>query len=179
MGFHELDGTLSERPARMTREEVLERLRTQRAEFDARVSAIPEHALEVPAPGCEHSPKQIVAHVSAYEHLIVERLRAARLSEETHFDRDHAGWEEFNRRIWVEARDLDADVVLARSARDFLTLLEEVSALSNDELSQLSGVSAAVDPAWLQGRSLAELIGVDGFEHYGMHFAQLEAAASV
>ena len=162
----------------MTRKEVLERLRTQRAEFDARVSAIPDSALEVPVPGCVHSPKQIIAHVSAYEHLIVERLRAARLAEETHFDRDHVGWQAFNERVWAEAMLLDIEIVLVRSARDFLTLLEEVSALTDAELSQLRGVAAAVDPEWLHGRSLAELIGIDGFEHYRMHFAQLEAAAA-
>ncbi|MDR3687278.1 MAG: ClbS/DfsB family four-helix bundle protein [Coriobacteriia bacterium] len=161
----------------MTRDEVLERLKAQRAEFDARVHAIPGDSLDEPVPGSLHSPKQIVAHVNAYERLIVDRLRAARLGEKTAFDRDRVGWEAFNDRIWAESAEQPAEVVLSRSARDFLELLEEVAILGNAELSETRGVTAAIDPAWLQGRSLSEVIGVDGFEHYSAHFAQLEAAA--
>ena len=161
----------------MTRDEVLGKLKKHRAEFDARVGAIPSSALDVPVPGSAHSPKQIIAHVSAYERLIVDRLRAARLGEHTEFDRDRVGWESFNDRIWAESASMPADVVLARSARDFLSLLEEVGSLTDAELSEPRGITAAIDPAWLQDRTLSEVIGVDGFEHYPMHFAQLEAAA--
>jgi len=162
----------------VTRDEVLHRLKTARAGFDERVHAIPEAALDRPVPGGTHSPKQIVAHVSAYERLIVERLRAARLGEETVFDRDRVGWEAFNERVWAESAEKPADAVLAQSARDFLALVEEIGMLGNAELAQLTGIALGIDPAWLQGRSLAEVIGVDGFEHYPMHYAQLESAAA-
>jgi hypothetical protein len=162
----------------MTRDEVLTRLRAQRSEFDARVDAIPAEALDAPIPGTTHTPKQIVAHVNAYDRLIVERLRAARLGEMTEFDRDRTGWEAFNDRIWAEAVAVEVDIVLSRSARDFLSLLEEIASLANAELQTLVGVAAGLDPAWLQGRPLWEAIAIDGFEHYPMHFAQLDAAAS-
>lgn len=160
----------------MNREEVLAKLREQRAEFDARFHAIPSEAMDMPIHGAAHSPKQILAHVSAYERLIVERLRAARLGETTEFDRDRIGWEAFNDRVWEEALEVPADVVLSRSAADFLALLEEVAGLSDGELVDRRGITAAADPSWLQGRPLWEAIGVDGFDHYPMHFAQLEAA---
>jgi hypothetical protein len=162
----------------MTRDEVLAKLKIHRAEFDARIAAIPAQAMDVPCPGATHSPKQIVAHVSAYERLMVERLRAARLGEMTEFDRDRIGWEAFNDRIWAEAEPISVAVVLANSARDFLALLEEVAGLKNEELLVPQGVSAGVDPAWLQGRPLWEVIAIDGFEHYPMHFAQLDAGAA-
>jgi hypothetical protein len=161
----------------MTRDEVLTRLKVRRAEFDARVQAIPSDSLDAPIPGGLHSPKQIVAHVSAYEQLVVERLRAARLSEQTAFDRDRVGWEAFNARIWLEAEQLAADVVLTRSSRYFLSLLEEINTLADLELVELRGTAAGIDPAWLQGKNLAEGIGMDCFDHYPAHFAQLEAAA--
>ena len=162
----------------MTRDEVLAKLREQRAEFDGRLQAIPRRALDRPISGATHSPKQILAHVSAYERLIVERLQAARLGETTEFDRDRAGWEAFNDRVWAETAGLPVEVVLARSATDFLALLEEVAGLADAELVEERGVTAAVDPAWLQGRALWEAIAVDGFDHYPMHFAQLEAATT-
>ena len=160
----------------MTRDEVMKRLRTRRAAFDLRVAAIRPSALDRPAPGCPHSPKQIIAHVTAYEQLMVDRLQLGRLREETAFDRDRVGWEAFNERIWSESALLDAEIVLERSAITFLRLLEEIAILTEEELNQLTGVAAAVDPAWLGGRALWELIGIDGFDHYPMHFAQLEAA---
>ena len=162
----------------MTRDEVTERLKTERAAFDLRVAAIPSSALDRPAPGCSHSSKQIVAHVTAYEQLIVDRLQLGRLGEETAFDRDRIGWEAFNQRTWAECALPDAEIVLERSAITFLRLLEEVAILTDEELNEVTGVSAALDPMWLGGRALWELIGIDGFEHYPMHFAQLEAAAA-
>ena len=161
----------------MTREKVLSRLRASRAAFDERVAAIASDALDIPPAGYEHSPKQIVAHVSAYEELIVLRLEAAREGRTTAFDRDREGWETFNDRVWRQSRDEDAGNVLQRSAETFDRLLVEVGSLSDQELNDPVGVAARIDPAWLDGRALWELVGVDGFEHYPMHFELLERAA--
>jgi DinB superfamily len=161
----------------MTRDEVLEQLRKRRAEFDALVDAISAEAFDRPVPGGVHSPKEIVAHVSSYEQLILDRLRAARLGESTDFDRDRLGWQVFNDRVWAEAADQDSDVVLAGSAWVFLAMMEELASLADSEFGALSRVSEALDEGWLEGRTLWEAVGADTFEHYPMHFAQLEAAA--
>ena len=50
--------------------------------------------------------------------------------------------------------------------------------LTDEELSQNVGVTTRIDQGWLQGRTLAETIGIDGFEHYPMHYAGLAAAAA-
>lgn len=94
---------MSEQGGDMTRNELLDQLKRERAEFDKLVEAIPRDAMDMPVPDGVHSPKQIVAHVSAYEQLIVERLRAARLGQTTDLDRDRVGWEAFNERIWAES----------------------------------------------------------------------------
>lgn len=161
----------------MTRDEVLHLLRSTRAEFDARVHAIPLASLEAVPAGFRHSPKDVIAHVSAYERLVVERLQAARRGEQTAFDRDRDGWEEFNARVWREAAELHSQTVLAESSRVFAELLDEVSQLTDEELTSVAGVTASIDPAWLDGHALWELIGLDCFEHYPMHFDALEAAA--
>jgi hypothetical protein len=161
----------------MTRDEVLERLRVEKTAFDLLVAAIPNARCDVVVPGQTHSPKEIVFHVVAYEELIVERLRAAREGNATAFDRDRVSWEAFNDRIWAEARKVRIDETLERSAAVFADLLHEVERLSDEELNEPVDVTASIDPAWLQGRSLAEVIGVDAFEHYEMHFKSLEEAA--
>jgi len=162
----------------MTRDEILRRLRAERATFDGLVAHVPRNRLEVPPPGQAHSPKEIVAHVTAYEELIVERLRAARTQQTTEFDRDREGWERFNERTWQEVKPLDAEQVLERASAVFDDLVYEIGLLGDDELNQVVGVTVYIDQAWLNGRTLADLIGIDGFEHYPMHQAALEAAAA-
>ena len=161
----------------MTREEVLDRLRTDRAGFDARVAAIPSVAFERPVPGGTHTPKQIVWHVVAYDRLVVDRLRAARDGETTAFERDRVGWEAFNERTWAEGNALGPETVRAAAVNVFAELLAEVRRLTDQELAGPVGISASIDPAWLDGRALWELIGIDGFDHYRMHFGALDAAA--
>ena len=160
----------------MTCDEVLARLRETRAEFDRLVAAIPAERLTVPVPGGAHSPKDLVFHVTAYEDLIVQRLRCARTGELTEFDRDRDSYEAFNARIWAEAATTTVPSTRAQAARTFLNLLEEIGHLSDEELNGNAGITKGIDHAWLQDRTLAETIGVDGFEHYPMHYAGLAAA---
>lgn len=162
----------------MTRDEVLERLQHARGLFDRRVRAIPPERFDIPVPGGTHTPKQIVAHVTAYEALIVGRLRAARLGETTLYDRDRTGWEIFNARKWTESEGADAATVLADSNRTFTELIHEIVLLHDDELNTNAGITAHIDSSWLGGRTLAQMIAIDGFEHYPKHYVQLERGAS-
>lgn len=161
----------------MTRDEVLARLGEARGAFDERVRAIPEGRLESAPAGHAHSPRAVVAHMAAYEDLVVRRLRAARAAEVTEFVRDRESWELFNEQVWEHADDLSAADTIAKAHATFSDLMRELSVLTDEEFEGVAGVTAAIDPAWLQGRTLAEVIGVDCFEHYPMHFALLEAAA--
>lgn len=160
----------------MTREEVLARLVTERAVFDAKVASVGQEAFDQVPAGRTHSPKDIVAHVTAYERLMVERLRAARRGEMTALKRDRDGWEAFNELVWVEARVADGTEVIEDSHEVFGDLLVEVRALTDEELAGGAGIAAALDPAWLDGRALWEMIGIDGFDHYPMHHDALDAA---
>lgn len=161
----------------MKRDQVIAELRAARAIFDEKVAAVPPEALDAPIPGSAHSVKDIVAHVSAYDDLIVQRLVAARHGATTAFDRDHAGWEAFNERMWREAAGLKTDAVLRRAADVFSALLHEVGQLSDEELRAAVGSTAALDPAWLDGESPWQLIKTDAFGHYPMHYDALDAAA--
>ena len=161
----------------MTHDEAIARLVADRAVFDAKVGAIPPERLSDVPSGHDHSPRDIVFHITAYEELIVERLRSAREGETTAFDRDRDGWEVFNNRIWVEAAEADPADVLERSRVVFGDLLQEVRKLSDAELVEVTGITEYIDPAWLDGQTLAELIALDGFDHYRMHCATLETAA--
>jgi hypothetical protein len=159
----------------MTRDEVLARLLEERAVFDAKVAAVPLDALELPVPGSTHSVKDIVAHMTAYEQLIVERLVAARHGAVTAFERDRTGWEVFNDRTWREAVGKKPKAVLDHSAEVFAALCREVGALSEAELAAPTGATAALDPAWLDGSAPWRMIEIDAFGHYPMHYPALDA----
>ena len=163
----------------MTRDEVVERLKASRETFDSKVEAVPYEALCVPAPGSAHSVKDIVAHVAAYDELIVARLRASRDGETTAFDRDREGWEAFNRRTWGEAAEVPLDDVLHRAIDVFASMVHEVGRLSDDELNACAGSTASLDPAWLEGHAPWELIATDTYDHYPMHHGALESAAGL
>jgi len=161
----------------MKRDQVIAELRAARAVFDEKVSAVPREALELPVPGSAHSVKDIVAHVTAYDDLIVQRLVAARHGATTAFDRDRDGWEAFNERTWREAASLKPGAVLRRAADVFAALVHEVGQLSDEELNAAVGSTAALDPAWLKGEPPWQLIETDAFGHYPMHYDALDAAA--
>ncbi len=160
----------------MKREEIVARLLGARGAFDARVALLPNDRFDVAPPGRDHSPKEIVAHVNAYERLITDRLRAARSGETTAFDRDRVGWEEFNERVWAEVRDRDPSDVREASATVFAELIAEIELLTDAELESPVGITARIDPAWLKDRTLTELIEIDALDHYPMHFGVLDAA---
>jgi len=75
----------------MTRGEVLARLKVSRAVFDGKLAAVRLESLDAVPPGATHSVKDIVAHVTAYDDLIVLRLISARHGSTTAFDRDRDG----------------------------------------------------------------------------------------
>jgi hypothetical protein len=162
----------------MTRDEVLARLVAERSLFDAKVAAVPPGSLDKPMPGSTHSAKDVVSHVTAYEELIVERLVAARHGAKTSFERDRAGWETYNERTWSEASSSRARAVLRHSEEVFANLLRQVGSLSDEELNAPMGATASLDPAWLESRPPWQLIAIDAFEHYRMHFEALDAAAA-
>ena len=161
----------------MTTDDLISRLHTERGVFDAKVMDVPRCALDLPTPGGAHSAKEIVAHVTAYEDLIVKRLQAARHGETTAFDRDRAGWKEFNDRIWPEAGPMEIDAVFSRSAEVFSALVDEVGTLTDEELNGRSGLTVWIDPEWLGDRTLGKMIEIDAIEHYPMHYKALMAAA--
>lgn len=41
-----------------------------------------------------------------------------------------------------------------------------------------AGIVKNIDEEWLAGRSLAEMIAIDAYDHYPMHIEALEQAAS-
>lgn len=162
----------------MTRDEILDRLRGERALFDAKVALVRPEAFDIPPAGFEHSPREVIAHVTAYEALIVDRIAAARRGETTAFSRDRAGWEAFNAETWSAVRSIPAAEVMHQAGEVFSALMETVEGLTDADLVGETDLTRHLDPEWLLNRSLAEMIEIDGFGHYPDHHGVLDEAAS-
>jgi hypothetical protein len=161
----------------MTRDELVATLKHSRAIFDEKLEAVPVDDLTAPVPGSTHSVKDIVAHVTAYDDLIVQRLISARHGSTTALSRDRDGWEAFNEQVWEDAAKMKPKAVLRRATDVFAALIHEVEQLSDEEVNARVGSTAALDPAWLEGNAPWQAIGIDAFDHYPMHYAALDAAA--
>jgi hypothetical protein len=163
----------------MNRDQVFDKLRSARAVFDAKVASVPIERLDSAIPGHVHTVGEIVWHVAAYDELMVSRLRAAHEGATTEFDRDRVGWEQFNERVWAEAAEKSGAEAVEHARAVFDDLVGEIGQLNEAELNQPVGVVEHLDPAWLEGHALWELIAIDGFDHYAMHYEQLDEAARV
>lgn len=160
----------------MTKSEVMELLRSRRALFDAKVAAVPRDALDEPIPRSTKTVKEIVAHVSNYEQLIVDRLISAGHGAGTALRHDQLGFGRGNDLDWPDVTTRAPEQVLRRAADVFDALMQTVGDLSDDELNEAIGATAALDKEWLQGRAPWEMIAIDAYDHYPMHFPALDAA---
>ena len=160
----------------MTRDEMVLELAVARKAFDDKVAALPAARLTSPIPGSTHTVAEIVSHVTAYDRLIVERLIAARHGAGTSFVRDSEGWEAFNVQTWADAAGADPQRVLANARESFEALQHEVGRLSDEELNAAIGATASLDHRWLQNRPPWKAIAIDSSDHYGQHYAALDAA---
>lgn len=161
----------------MTRDEVLERLRSERAVFDAKVERVPRDAFESAPEGHAHSPKDVVVHVTAYEEPIIERLRAAERGETTALCRDRDGWERFNESVWERAMAISSEEALAHARGVFAELVAAAERLTDADLAGESELASHIDQAWLEDRPLWQLVAIDGFDHYPDHYEVLDVAA--
>ena len=66
--------------------------------------------------------------------------------------------------------------MLSRAKDVFASLVQEVSRLTDEELNASVASTAALDPAWLEGRAPWELIAIDAYDHYPLHYEALDAA---
>ncbi len=76
-------------------------------------------------------------------------------------------------------RERSGAEAVAHAQEVFAALVAELEQLNDAELNEPVGVVEHLDPAWLEGRALWELVAIDGYDHYAMHYEQLDAAATI
>lgn len=152
----------------MSKEEILDRLRTERARLEAAIAGLSEETMCQPGVVGHWSVKDVLAHITAWEAELVTALwyntigRRPRLAD----IRDVDAW---NKRRYEENKDRPLERILNDLRGVHEQLLRRIEALSDDELD---------DPhlyAWTGGQTLAEVIAENSYAHEAEHAEQIEA----
>ncbi len=152
----------------MSKKEILERLRTERARLEAAIAGLSEETMRQPGAVGHWSVKDVLAHITAWEAELVTALwyntigRRPRLADIRNVD----AW---NERRYKENKDRPLERILNDFHGVHEQLLQRVEALSDEELD---------DPRlyeWTGGKTLAEVIAENSYAHEAEHAEQIEA----
>lgn len=162
----------------MKRDELLVELAVARQVFDDKVALLPPESLHEKVPGFDYSVAQLLAHVAAYDRLVVNRLESAGHGAMTqlHADSDP---DHHEARSWHEMDGWKPNQVLRRAKGNFDSVASRLREVTDDELAGRIGAGGALDTAWLRGRMPWKAIYDDTAGHYREHEAMLDAARAI
>jgi uncharacterized protein (TIGR03083 family) len=156
---------------RVTKDELLKRIREDRRQFDAILARVPREQLTEPLLSGGWSVKDVLAHIAwgDREAIGVVKARALVGSELWNLSQD-----ERNAAVVRESRSRDLDQVLGEYRASFEDYLAAVSELSDEELNEAERIADLVDviPGWPPWRVFYDP------GHYTDHGQTIEAALS-
>lgn len=166
--------------ANSLRSQVIERIKTRQAEWDALLAEIPQDRMELPGVEGNWSVKDLVVHLAHYENWLATFLESVlqdRPFEKTPLDRLEL--DDRNESIFQanRARPLAEALSDARLARE--RLLRAVEALAEEDFepdSRFAEPMAANPPPWEKNgvASLKKLIAGETYRHYEAHMPALK-----
>ncbi len=158
----------------MTKGELLDRMRRERAAWDALIAQVPEQRIAEPGVQGEWSIKDILAHVATYELWTANQLRLANGGTElasalfSPDDTDETTTEQRNAFLYKQNHDRPLADIRADSALAFRELINAIAALSDAQLNDPSLIGWWNQPA-------LEVVPNQCYEHYQQHRPDIEA----
>lgn len=155
---------------RVTREQLVERIRADRDRFDAIVARLPRARLDEPMLPGGWSVKDVLAHISWGEREAIGVVEARALVGSELWDRSE---DERNAAVVAASGTRSLDDVLEGYRSTFGEYLAAVARLSDDELNDATSFSGLAQriPGWKPWRVLYDP------DHYREHGAAIAAAA--
>ncbi len=150
---------------------ILDELRSKYAALEGILAPLDEAQMTTPGVIGDWSIKDILAHMSAWQHRLLAWLYAARHNEDPTISGPDSVEEmdRLNEQFYKENKSRPLADVLGDFRSSYLQIVEAVQAMREEDL---------IDPqrfAWLSGDSLRQLVAGDTFEHYQEHQQQIEA----
>jgi hypothetical protein len=153
---------------RVTKAALLERIREDRAAWEAVVAGVPQERLTTPELPGGWSLKDTMAHITWAEREGIGMMRARRLvgSDLWKLDQDAR-----NEAIYQENRHRELEDVLDDHARTFDSFISAIEELSDEELNDPAAFPplATTFPGWLPWRILYDP------DHYAHHAGNVRA----
>jgi hypothetical protein len=145
--------------------ELLEQVRTGRAEWQALIASVPAERLPDPVWTDGWSVKDIVGHVGFYENWAAEFLRTGRWADDDPM-LHHADTDTRNDAYFEGNKHRDLDDVLAEEERTHQGMLAAISSLSEDDFRsrERDGTPAAGD-----ARPISQIVLMNTSQHWAEH----------
>lgn len=151
----------------LNKTELLTAIQSEHAHLEHVIASIDPTRLTEPGvyPDNNWSVKDVVAHVVAWEQMLVDWLRARQLGSVPKFQPIEM-WRDtdaLNEHFWAEHRDQPLEDVLGDFQASFQQIITEIEALPDEAITS----SEPFDPE--TKRSLFAHIACNTFEHYAEH----------
>lgn len=173
----EIPDTTSEGYLPRTKDELMALIRGGRSALEQSLGALSDEQLQRPSPGGGWSPKDQLAHISAWERSMLAvferrpRHEALSISEEAWRSEDV---DRINAEVFEANRDKPLDEVLAEFRASYRDVVETLERTSEDEL--FNSRPYASDPNEESDRSLITWVPGNTYQHYLEHEPMLREA---
>lgn len=154
----------------MDKASILDELRSKYAALEGILAPLDEAQMTTPGVIGNWSIKDILAHISSWQHRLLAWLHAARHNEEPTISGPDSEEEmdRLNEQFYTENKSRSLADVLGDFRSSYLQIVEAVQAMPEEDL---------IDPqrfSWLNGDSLRQLVAGDTYDHYQEHRQQIE-----
>jgi hypothetical protein len=124
---------------KITKKELIEELRAERARLEALLGDLTNEQMEIPGVQGEWSVKDIIAHITVWEHRGIDWLRAVangkepQVPEPGYTQRDQKA---LNLQTYQENRERPLQEILNEFKRSFPILMKEVEDIAEEQLDR-------------------------------------------
>ena len=154
----------------MDKANVLEKMQAERAKLDGLLATLSAEQMCQTTLENEWSVKDVLAHIAVWERRCVGWIQAGLRGEKPDKPEQGYTWEDLvtlNEKTFLENRGRTLNDVQADSRLAYQQLLEQVQALSEDDITNPQRFP------WTKRHGLVPYIAANSYEHYQEHFTQI------
>lgn len=160
----------------MKKSELLEVLRSHRADWDVLLASVGDEHMTQPGAAGHWSVKDIVCHITAYERWLVEWLTAAlQYSFPAPSPLDDADVERRNTRVYEMTRSISLPDVMNDARQTFAELLEIIKALPDEYFNDPQSAEWFMKPFWNKMKTVPDAVINLSVDHYEEHIPAIKA----
>jgi len=160
----------------LSKTQLLETLKSRRAEWDALLASITEARMDIPGAAGHWSVKDIVCHITAYERWLVEWLTAA--SQNSYpgpSPLDDADVERRNARVYEMTHSMPLLDVMNDARQNFEALLSIIELLPDEYFDNPQSAEWFMKPYWSRMNTVPDAVINLSIDHYEEHIPTIKA----